>query len=65
MADEPGSSDINVTMMHPGMTRTERIASLVRSRAADQGASDEAVLVQIAAGSSYRRMGGPCTSRHA
>jgi NAD(P)-dependent dehydrogenase (short-subunit alcohol dehydrogenase family) len=56
MADELGPAGINVTVVHPGLTRTERTAPLVRSRAAAQGVSEEAVLAQMAAGNSINHL---------
>lgn len=49
MADELGPSGINVTCVHPGLTRTERTAPLVSARAAAQGVSTEVVEQQMAA----------------
>ena len=37
MADELGPHGINVTVVHPGLTRTERTAPLVEARAIAQG----------------------------
>lgn len=56
MADELGPAGINVTVVHPGLTRTERTAPLVRSRASAQGVSEEAVLAQMAAGNSINHL---------
>ena len=49
MADEFGPSGINVTVVHPGLTRTERTAPLVSARAATQGLSEQAIEQQMAA----------------
>jgi len=52
MADEFGPSGINVTVVHPGLTRTERTAPLVAARAAAQGVSEQTIEEQMAAGNS-------------
>lgn len=52
LADELGPSGINVTVVHPGVTRTERTAALVAARAAAQGLAPEAVEAQLAAANS-------------
>ena len=57
LADELGPFGINVTVVHPGLTRTERTAALVagpqpRRRASTQ----EAVLKRMADGNSIRRL---------
>jgi NAD(P)-dependent dehydrogenase (short-subunit alcohol dehydrogenase family) len=49
MADELGPSGINVTVVHPGLTRTERTGPLVAARAASQGVSPQTVEQQMAA----------------
>lgn len=41
LADELGPRGVNVTVVHPGATRTERTASLVATRAASAGLSVE------------------------
>jgi NAD(P)-dependent dehydrogenase (short-subunit alcohol dehydrogenase family) len=56
MADELGASGINVTVVHPGLTRTERTAPLIASRAAAQGISAQAVEEQMAAGNSIHHL---------
>ena len=43
LADELGPHGINVTCVHPGLTRTEKTAPLVASRAAASGQAPEAV----------------------
>lgn len=40
LADEPGPKGINVTVVHPGTTRTERTAATVTARAKADGVSD-------------------------
>jgi NAD(P)-dependent dehydrogenase (short-subunit alcohol dehydrogenase family) len=56
MADELGAAGINVTVVHPGLTRTERTAPLVAARAAAQGVSAQAVEEQMAAGNSINHI---------
>ena len=56
LADELGPQGINVTVVHPGLTRTERTAPLVAARAAAQGVPPQAVEEQMAAGNSIRRI---------
>jgi NAD(P)-dependent dehydrogenase (short-subunit alcohol dehydrogenase family) len=56
MADELGPAGINVTVVHPGLTRTERTAPLIAARAAAQGVTPETVEQQMAAGNSIRHI---------
>jgi len=56
MADELGPFGINVTVVHPGLTRTERTASLVATRASAQGVAPEAIEAQMAAGNSIQHV---------
>jgi NAD(P)-dependent dehydrogenase (short-subunit alcohol dehydrogenase family) len=56
LADELGPHGINVTVVHPGLTRTERTAALVHARAAAQGTSEEAIEKQMAEGNSIRHL---------
>ncbi|CAN5800358.1 SDR family oxidoreductase [soil metagenome] len=56
MADELGPFGINVNVVHPGITRTERTAPTVAARAAAQGVTPEAVEAQIAAGNSINHL---------
>ena len=56
LADELGPSGINVTVVHPGLTRTERTAPLVAARAAAQGVAPQAVEAQMAAGNSINHL---------
>lgn len=58
MADELGPSGINVTVVHPGLTRTERTAPLVAARAQAQGVSAQAIEAQMASGNSIRHLVG-------
>ncbi|MGX7678992.1 SDR family NAD(P)-dependent oxidoreductase [Jatrophihabitans sp. DSM 45814] len=55
LADELGPSGINVTVVHPGMTATERTPGLIAEMAANRGSSEEEVIRRIAAGISIRR----------
>jgi len=50
MADELGPFGINVTVVHPGLTRTERTAPMIAARAAAQGVAPEAIEQQLAGG---------------
>ena len=52
MADELGPSGINVTVVHPGLTRTERTAPLVAQRAAARGVAPQVVEQEMGAGNS-------------
>jgi len=56
LADELGPSGINVTVVHPGLTRTERTAALVQARAAAQDTTEQAVEKQMAEGNSIRHL---------
>lgn len=49
LADELGPRGINVTVIHPGTTRTERTAPLVAGRAAADGVSADEVERELAA----------------
>lgn len=56
LADELGPHGINVTVVHPGLTRTERTAPLVQARAAAQGLTVDEVEAQMAAGNSIHHL---------
>ena len=56
LAEELGPHGINVTVVHPGLTRTERTAEVVAARAASAGLSEAEVEAQMAAGNLVRRM---------
>lgn len=56
MADELGPAGIQVTVVHPGITRTERTAPLVAARAAAQGVDPAALEAQMAAGNSIQHL---------
>jgi NAD(P)-dependent dehydrogenase (short-subunit alcohol dehydrogenase family) len=75
LADELGPKGINVTVVHPGLTRTEKTAPLVAARAASDGVAPEEIERRLAAnvtigrlvdmGGSRRRRGLPClASKH-
>jgi NAD(P)-dependent dehydrogenase (short-subunit alcohol dehydrogenase family) len=49
LADELGPHGINVTVIHPGLTRTEKTAPLVAARAAASGTSPTEVEKRLAA----------------
>ena len=56
MADEFGPSGINVTVVHPGLTRTERTAALIAARAAAQGISEQAAEQRMAVANSIHHI---------
>lgn len=56
LADELGPFGINVTVVHPGMTYTERIPGLIAERAQQQGVSEEVVALQLQNGNSVKRL---------
>jgi NAD(P)-dependent dehydrogenase (short-subunit alcohol dehydrogenase family) len=56
LAEELGPHGINVTVVHPGMTRTERIPDLIAERARKQGISPEAVEKQMSEANLVRHM---------
>ncbi len=56
LADELGPFGINVNVVHPGLTRTERTAPLMAARAAAQGVSVELVEKQMAEGNSIQHL---------
>jgi len=56
MADELGPAGIQVTVVHPGLTRTERTAPLVAARAREQGVAESAIEAQMAAGNSIQHL---------
>jgi len=49
LADELGPLGINVTVVHPGLTRTEKTAPLIAARAAAEGVAPEAIEARFAA----------------
>lgn len=56
MADELGPDGIQVTVVHPGLTRTERTAPLIEARAAQRGLTPAEVEAEMAAGNSIRHL---------
>ena len=56
LADELGPHGINVTVVHPGLTWTERMPDLMAHRAAEQGISVEEATERAAGGNSVRRI---------
>jgi NAD(P)-dependent dehydrogenase (short-subunit alcohol dehydrogenase family) len=56
LADELGPAGINVTVVHPGPTVTERTPALVQASAAAQGISEEDALAGMASGISIGRL---------
>ena len=56
LADELGPSGINVTVVHPGTTRTERTADKIRKQAAAQGISEAAAEKNMADGNSIKHL---------
>ena len=56
LADELGPSGINVTVVHPGLTRTERTDALVEAQAKAQGVAADLVLQRMAEGNSIRHL---------
>ncbi|MFG1610609.1 SDR family NAD(P)-dependent oxidoreductase [Actinoplanes sp. NPDC049265] len=55
LADELGPHGVNVTVVHPGMTETERTPGTVARMAAETGQTVEQVRARLAAGSSIGR----------
>ena len=56
LADELGPRGINVTVVHPGLTRTERTGPMLEEQARRQGISVEEAERRMAAGNSVRRV---------
>jgi NAD(P)-dependent dehydrogenase (short-subunit alcohol dehydrogenase family) len=56
LADELGPAGVNVTVVHPGMTVTERTPSVIAGYAAARGISEAEAEAAIAAGISIRRV---------
>jgi NAD(P)-dependent dehydrogenase (short-subunit alcohol dehydrogenase family) len=56
LADELGPAGINVTVVHPGMTRTEKTAPLVSRRAAERGVAPEVIEREMGAVNSTGRL---------
>jgi NAD(P)-dependent dehydrogenase (short-subunit alcohol dehydrogenase family) len=56
LANELGPHGINVTVVHPGMTYTERMPALFEARASAQGISVEEAEAQFAQGNSIKHL---------
>jgi NAD(P)-dependent dehydrogenase (short-subunit alcohol dehydrogenase family) len=56
MADELGPDGINVTVVHPGLTRTERTEPMIAARAKAQGVTPESIEAQMAGGNSIHHL---------
>jgi NAD(P)-dependent dehydrogenase (short-subunit alcohol dehydrogenase family) len=56
LADELGPHGINVTVVHPGTTRTEKTPGVVAARAEAQGVAPEEVERRMAEGNVVRRL---------
>src|SRR5690606_3380976 len=56
LADELGPHGINVTVVHPGLTRTEATPGVLARRAEAQGTTPEAVEQRMAEANSVRRL---------
>lgn len=56
LADELGPSGITVTVVHPGLTRTEKTPAVIAARAAASGLSEAEVEVDLASLNSLRRL---------
>ena len=56
LADELGPDGINVTVVHPGLTRTEATADRISQIAASQSITEEEAEARMASGNSVRRI---------
>jgi NAD(P)-dependent dehydrogenase (short-subunit alcohol dehydrogenase family) len=56
LADELGPFGINVTVVHPGLTRTEKTPGVIAARAHATGRTPEAIEKEMAEGNSLRRL---------
>jgi NAD(P)-dependent dehydrogenase (short-subunit alcohol dehydrogenase family) len=56
LADELGPHGINVTVVHPGTTQTEKTAGVVAARAEATGRTESDVLAEMAQANSVRRL---------
>ena len=56
LADELGPKGINVTVVHPGLTRTERTAAIVEAQMSSQGITAEEAEKRMASNISIGRM---------
>jgi NAD(P)-dependent dehydrogenase (short-subunit alcohol dehydrogenase family) len=56
LADELGPAGVNVTVVHPGLTRTERTGPLIEAQAKTQGVAAEVIEQRMAEGNSIRHL---------
>jgi NAD(P)-dependent dehydrogenase (short-subunit alcohol dehydrogenase family) len=56
LADELGPAGINVTVVHPGLTATERTPAMIAGYAAARGSTEAEAEASLAAGNSIRRI---------
>ena len=56
LADELGPHGINVTVVHPGLTRTEKTAPLLEQRARERGVSVAEIERGMASANTVRRL---------
>jgi len=56
LAEELGPSGINVTVVHPGLTRTERTPEVLAARAQSTGVTAEEIERRMAEGNAVRRL---------
>lgn len=56
LADELGPDGINVTVVHPGLTRTEATPGVIAARAKADGVPPDEIEAQMASGNSVRRI---------
>ncbi|MGE5594459.1 MAG: SDR family NAD(P)-dependent oxidoreductase [Hyphomicrobiales bacterium] len=56
LADELGPHGINVTVVHPGLTRTEKTPAVIAARAQATGRTPDEVEAGLARGNSIRRL---------
>ena len=56
LADELGPRGVNVTVVHPGLTRTEATSRVVGARAAASGASEADIEQRMANSNSIRKL---------
>ena len=56
LAEDLGPLGVNVTVVHPGLTRTEATAGVVARRAASQGVTTDEIERQMAEGNTIRKL---------
>jgi NAD(P)-dependent dehydrogenase (short-subunit alcohol dehydrogenase family) len=64
LADELGPRGVNVTVVHPGLTETETVRNMIRSRAAEQGVPEAEFAKTLAADVSLGRLVRPSEVAH-